>query len=296
MKTNTDTDKTLDQTTTVPVPGPGSTPEVAPESLPEEAAPLSPLMDADGAFSPDWFARFEELQPFAASLAKFRRPEALAKSYAHLERMRGYPDPQDARRMADFRSAVGLPEHEEEFSLPRPEEAPVELWDDALAADMAKVAYRYGVPPQAMSALAQEYTRQGLRALRSAEQARHAAVLRAEAELQQEWGAAYEDNMAQIASVLSSLADRAGVDAAALAENPALRASPDFAKLMLAVADQLQEPPLRSGSPSDSGPREAYRIAHDPTHPLHEAYMRTNHPRHRYANEQYDRLAFGPEH
>ncbi|MDD6812994.1 MAG: hypothetical protein PUD60_01165 [Akkermansia muciniphila] len=294
MKTNTDTDTMPEQPT--PETSPDATPGAAPKAPPAEAAPLPPLMDADGAFSQDWFARFEELQPFAASLAKFRRPEALAKSYAHLERMRGYPDPEDARRMADFRAAVGLPEHEEEFSLPRPEEAPEELWDDALAADIARVAYRYGVPPRAMSALAQEYTRQGLRALRSAEQARHAAVLQAEAELQREWGAAYEDNMAQIASVLASLSDRAGVDAAALAENPALRASPDFAKLMLAVADQLQEPPLRSGSPSDSGPREAYRIAHDPTHPLHEAYMRTNHPRHRYANEQYDLLAFGPEH
>lgn len=269
--------------------------ESATAASPPATGELPPLMDADGAFSQNWFARFEELQSFAASLAKFRRPEALAKSYAHLERMRGYPDPQDARRMADFRAAVGLPEHEEEFALPRPEDAPDELWDDALAADMAKVAYRYGVPPQAMSALAQEYTRQGIRALHAAEQARQAAVQQAESTLQQEWGPAYEGNMAQIASVLTSLAERAGVDAAALADNPALRASPDFAKLMLAAAEQLLEPPLRSGSPAASGPREAYRIAHDPTHPLHEAYMRTNHPRHRYANEEYDRLAFGPQ-
>ena len=49
---------------------------------------------------------------------------------------------------------------------------------------------------------------------------------------------------------------------------------------------------MRVGSPVD-GKNEAHRIAHDPTHPLHEAYMRTSHPRHKYANEQYDRLAFG---
>ena len=86
--------------------------------------------------------------------------------------------------------------------------------------------------------------------------------------------------------------ERAGVDTEALLHNPALRAEPAFAQLMLEAASLLQEAPMRSGMPSD-GRREAHRIAHDPAHPLHEAYMRTSHPQHRYANEQYDRLAFG---
>ena len=91
---------------------------------------------------------------------------------------------------------------------------------------------------------------------------------------------------------LHTMGERAGIDTAALMQNPALQASPDFARLMLEAATLMQEAPLHTGAPSDNR-QEARRIAHDPTHPLHEAYMRTNHPQHRYANEQYDRLAFG---
>jgi hypothetical protein len=61
---------------------------------------------------------------------------------------------------------------------------------------------------------------------------------------------------------------------------------------MLEAAGLMDEAPLHTGGKPDNK-QEAYRIAHDPTHPLHEAYMRTSHPQHRYANEQYDRLAFG---
>ena len=89
-----------------------------PPTPPETTA--SPLLNDDGAFAPGWFTRFEELQPFAATLSKFQRPEALAKSYANLEKLRGYPDTADAARMAAFRAAVGLPPKAEEFTLERP--------------------------------------------------------------------------------------------------------------------------------------------------------------------------------
>ena len=93
-------------------------------------------------------------------------------------------------------------------------------------------------------------------------------------------------------NVLRTLGSRAGVDVAQLMDNPALRADADFARLMLAAASLVEEAPMHRGAPIDSRD-EAHRIAHDPAHPLHEAYMRTSHPRHKYANEMYDRLAFG---
>ncbi len=267
-----------------------STPEPADIPTPEPA-PL-PLMQEDGSFSPEWYSRFEELQPYAATLGKFRRPEALAKSYALLERMKGYPDPADARRMAAFRAAVGLPEQAEAYALPRPEDTPDELWDPALAEALSAVAYEYGVPPMAMGALCEKYAAEGRRMLSATREAEAAAIARADAELQQDWGLHYEENMRTVGSFLSHLGSRAGVDVAELAANPALRANADFARLMLAAASLLEEAPMHAGSPSDSR-EEARRIAGDPSHPLHEAYMRTSHPRHRYANEQYDRLAFG---
>lgn len=264
-------------------------PTVTPAEAPAE--PL-PLVGADGSFSPEWYSRFEELQPYAATLGKFRRPEALAKSYALLERMKGYPDIADTRRMAAFRAAVGLPEQAEAYAIPRPENTPDELWDPALAASLSQVAYEYGVPAAAMGALCEQYATEGRRMLAASQEAEAAAIARADAELQQDWGRRYEANMRTVGSFLSHLGERAGVDVAELAANPALRANADFARLMLAAASLLEEAPMHTGSPTDSR-EEARRIAGDPSHPLHEAYMRTSHPRHRYANEQYDRLAFG---
>ncbi len=270
-------------------------PETTPSSVSSaEGVPLPPLpvMDADGAFTPEWYSRFEELQPYSATLGKFRRPEALAKSYALLERMKGYPDVADTRRMAAFRAAVGLPEQAADYAIPRPEDTPDELWNPELAAALSQVAHEYGVPATAMGALCEKYASEGRRMLAGVREAEAAAIAQADAELQQDWGRQYEDNMRTVGDFLTHLGTRAGVDVAELVSNPALRANADFARIMLAAASMLEEAPLHAGAPMDSR-EEARRIASDPTHPLHEPYMRTSHPRHRYANEQYDRLAFG---
>lgn len=250
------------------------------------------LLAGDGSFCPDWYKQFSDLEPYAASLAKFRRPEALAKSYAHLERLKGYPDPADLRRMEAFRLAVGLPEKAEDYHLTRPEGAADEIWNEDLAEDLAGVAYRYGVPARAMQALSERYSALGTRMLQHSREVEQQAIEQADASLQQEWGKQYEENMQDIGNFLSRLGHEAGVDVDGLMDNPALRANADFARLMLTAAKRTHEAPLHTGSTPD-GPAEARRIAADPSHPLHEAYMRSNHPQHRYANEQYDRLAFG---
>ncbi len=263
-----------------------------PETAPEYAIPDTPLMTADGTFAPDWYKRFDELEPYASTLSKFRRPEALAKSYAHLERLKGYPDTADTRRMAAFRTAVGLPESAEKFSIPRPEDTPDELWNPALVQSMAQVAYEYGVPPKAMEAMCKRYAEEGRRFMQEMQQQQEEKINRADAQLQELWGTRYEDNLRTIDAFLHTMGERAGVNSSALMQHPELRSNPEFAQLMLEAASLMQEAPLHTGSAAD-GKQEAHRIAHDPSHPLHEAYMRTNHPQHRFANEQYDRLAFG---
>lgn len=265
------------------------TPAVPPAGAPETAAAL---MAEDGSFAPDWYKQFDELAPYAATLAKFHRPEALAKSYAHLERLKGYPDTADERRMAAFRASVGLPSSAEEFVLARPEDTPDEIWNPQLVSSLTQVAYEYGVPPKAMEALAQRYAEEGRRWMESCRQEEELAAEQADAALQQEWGVRYEENMNTVATFLTTMGERAGVDVSSLAQNPSLRANADFVKVLLEAAALMQEAPLHTGQQADSR-REAHRIAHDPAHPLHEAYMRTSHPQHRYANDQYDRLAFG---
>lgn len=131
-----------------------------PESGANTMADSMPLLAEDGSFAPEWYNRFEDLQPAARTLAKFKRPEALAKSYAALESLKGYPDPQDAARMKAFRRSVGLPEKAEEFSISRPEDTPDDAWDEALAGKLSQVAYEYGIPAPAMEALAGSYARE----------------------------------------------------------------------------------------------------------------------------------------
>ncbi len=260
------------------------------------SAPAMPMHDAimtqSGEFAPEWYSRFDELKGLAPTLSKFRRPEALAKSYAALERMKGYPGVENKQQMTSFRRSVGLPETAEEYAITRPENTPDELWDEAFVNTISQMAYEYGVPAPAMEALTQKYCGEYARMMKNHQQVEQEALLQADAELQLDWGTQYDDNMAAIGGALERLGSRAGVDVRSLADNPALRTNTDFAKLMLEVAGLMQESPLRTGSSSNSK-EEAYRIAHDPTHPLHEAYMRTSHPQHRYANEQYDRFAFG---
>lgn len=97
------------------------------EALTEAAAqavPLPSLLGEDGGFVPDWYARFDELKGMEKSLSKFKTPEALAKSYAELERLRHYPGVENEEQMARFRRMAGLPESEEDYRLERPESTP----------------------------------------------------------------------------------------------------------------------------------------------------------------------------
>lgn len=118
-----------------------------------QAVPLPSLLGEDGGFVPDWYARFDELKGMEKSLSKFKTPEALAKSYAELERLRHYPGVENEEQMARFRRMAGLPESEEDYRLERPESTPESEWNAGLAERMARTAYRYGVPPEAMNAL-----------------------------------------------------------------------------------------------------------------------------------------------
>lgn len=67
----------------------------------------SGLLGEDGSFVPEWYSRFEELKGTEKSLAKFKTPEALARSYTELERLRRYPGVDNEEQMARFRQMAG---------------------------------------------------------------------------------------------------------------------------------------------------------------------------------------------
>ncbi len=255
---------------------------------------LPPILAEDGSFAPEWYAGFEQLKGAERSLSKFKTPVALAKSYAELERLRAYPGVEQEERMVHYRRMAGLPEHEEDYRLERPESVPEQEWDAGLAEQMARTAYRYGVPPQAMNALQDTMSR----AWRDSVERRQEALLeqeqRAEESLQREWGGSYERNMNRANAALQRLSAECGVDAAALLDNPGLGSNPDVIRLLYQVSRLIDEAPLhRAGAYAPSASDGAARMESDPAHPLYEAYMNVNHPNHKYANEVYDRLMGG---
>ena len=256
-----------------------------------QTEPFPPLLGEDGGFAPDWYARFDELKGMEKSLSKFKTPEALAKSYAELERLRRYPGVENEEQRARSRRLAGLPESEEEYRLERPESTPESEWNAGLAERMARTAYRYGVPPEAMNALQETMAQAYNEAREHMEDARMEMEMQAEQSLQQEWGANYERNMGRAAAVLRRLASETGVDADALLDNPGLGSNPDAIRLLYQASRLLDEAPLHhTGNAAPSPAEEAMRMESDPSHPLYEAYMNVNHPNHKYANELYDRL------
>ncbi|MCC8148906.1 hypothetical protein [Akkermansia sp.] len=253
--------------------------------------PPPALLGEDGGFVPDWYARFDELKGMEKSLSKFKTPEALAKSYAELERLRHYPGVENEEQMARFRRMAGLPESEEEYRLERPESMPESEWNAGLAERMARTAYRYGVPPEAMNALQETMSQAYEEAREQMMDSRMEMETQAEQSLQHEWGANYERNMGRATAALQRLASETGVDADALLDNPGLGSNPDVIRLLYQASRLLDEAPLHhSGAAEPSPEGEAIRMESDPSHPLYEAYMNVNHPNHKYANELYDRL------
>ncbi len=202
-----------------------------------------------------------------------------------------YPGVEDEEQMAEFRRMVGLPDRAELFQLTRPDDVAEHEWNEELATKLAQTAYQYGVPPQAMAALQDTM----LHAYRDADARINDAKAQTEAEteriLQQEWGVNYQRNMNRATATLRNLASEHGLDADALLDNPAVGSDINVIKLLYAVSTLVDEAPLHQSQSFSAGAAdEAHRIESDPTHPLHEAYMKVNHPNHKYANEFYDRL------
>lgn len=251
----------------------------------------SGLLGEDGSFVPEWYSRFEELKGTEKSLAKFKTPEALARSYTELERLRRYPGVDNEEQMARFRQMAGLPDSEEDYRLERPETMPEEEWNPELAERMARAAYRYGGSSGSHERPAGHDGAglpggQGKGAGTADGTGNPGGTVPAE-----RMGRQLRAQHGRATAALQRLASETGVDADALLDNRALGSNPDVIRLLYQVSRLLDEAPLhQEGAAAPSPAEEAMRMESDPSHPLYEAYMSVNHPNHKYANELYDRL------
>lgn len=270
---------------------------------PPETKPLL-LIDAEGQFLPEWWEQHDSLKELGKTLKKFKSPEALARSYAELEKLRTYPDPGDEERMRHIRHFLGVPEKKEDYKLTPPDLAKghESCWDSDLASHIAETAYEYAIPPKAMQALAETFTKEQEQYLdrQQEEIEKRSQDLQEKTlgELKNLWGPHCQTKIERAAHTLGRLCQECGLDSAEFGNNPSLGSNPHLIRLLDHVNFLLGEPELKGHRNADcsTAAEDVKRMEKDPSHPLHEAYMNYSHPNHEYANRLYDKVMFSGDH
>lgn len=256
------------------------------------------ILDQNGQFCSHWWESHDSLKELGKTLKKFKSPETLARSYAELEKIRSYPDPQDEEKMQRMRSFLGLPENKAEYKITAPavEEGQESCWDEALASRMAETAYQYAIPPVAMQALAEAFTKEQSQYQEQLKEQneKQAWEVREQtlSELKELWGPRCQAKLESASHTLNQLCHECGLDPSFLGEDPAIGSHPGVIRLLDHVSGLLGEPPLKGAQTSGSSQaiEDMRRMEKDPGHPLHEAYMNYKHPNHEYANRLYDKV------
>lgn len=266
------------------------------DSTPPHPQDIPEILDPSGQFSQNWWESRPELSELGKTLKKFKSPEALAKSYAELEKIKSYPDPADEQRMKKFRSFLGLPDKEEEYKLTAPElkEGMESCWNSDLANKICSTAYKYAVPPIALQAIADAFMEEQIGYFENLDQEQNQELMKLKednlATLKSHWGSQCKSKLEKASHTLQQLCMEADIDMAPLAHDPVIGSNPEFIRLMEHVGKLMQDNPLKGAEKNagTTGLSDAQRMESDPSHPLYDAYMNYNHPNHEYANSVYD--------
>lgn len=252
--------------------------------------PPASILTEDGNFSPQWYQGNEELTPFGKQLDKFTSPAALAKSYATLERNRTVPaeGAEDAAVEA-FRKANGVPGTHEEYELKLPESMPdgVEVNEDAMA-QYKEVFHGLHLTPYQAQKLTESHIEITGKMFADMQGQVYTSHQEAAANLQKEWGNAYDAKLEAAQGAFDWLCAKAGVNS----EEVGFVNDPAFAKIMSAVAAITSESPVIGvggvGQSFKGGKQEAHEVMTNKNHPDYEAFYNPQDPRH---NEVQDRVA-----
>lgn len=207
-------------------------------------APSSPnlVFNPDGSFAENWHQAFgDEFSAHSETASRFKNPGDLLKSYVHL-RSTGpvYPDstatPDQVER---FRQLANVPSTPEAYNLPIPEQLPEGVsFDNAAAAEFAKIAHQYHVPAPALRALMEKQLSFATAEAEKNRQLMQGSQEEARNSLISEWKSDYTANLSTVRHLTERFGEAAGVDEVsvkALANNPA------FARIMHQVAQLNRE-------------------------------------------------------
>lgn len=205
----------------------------------------------------------------------------------------------DEAAMTAWREALGMNKEfaGEEFLPAAPEGLPEGVWDAEAVEVLGRKAWELGIPKDAFAGIVNEFAARSAEAQNAAEAAEVERVEGVKGELEVLWGEDYEAHMQGAVKAINSLCKMAGMekeDAEEIKNDPAVGTNLRVLRLLAQMGAMLGDEGAKglgaSASGSGSGATEAARIMNDPSHPLHEAFMSLDHPNHKFANSEYDRL------
>ena len=205
----------------------------------------------------------------------------------------------DEAAMTAWREALGMNKEfaGDEFLPAAPEGLPEWVWDAEAVEVLGRKAWELGVPKEAFEGIVHEFATRSAEAHRAADAAEAERVAAVKAELEGLWGEGYDGHMQGAVKAINALCKMAGMgeeDAEEIRNDPAVGTNLRVLRLLAQMGAMLGDEGAKglraSASGSGSGAAEAARIMNDPSHPLHEAFMSLDHPNHRFANSEYDRL------
>jgi hypothetical protein len=251
----------------------------------------------DGKFAQGLSGRLsDDLKPYAGSIRKFEGTpiQDVLKSYGELEKKLGQrmqPPGAEARpeEVAAWRKNLGVPEKPDGYGIARPEDVPVELWNDELVRGFTAVAHKHHIPAAAAQELVQWWNGQQMAAISryqgEAADGREAMVQG----LQSEWGERYEANL-QGAQRVAAMA-RLDVNDPQIGDNPGvIRALHAMASLV----SEDRQVTGGSGALRLTRLQQADDIQTNKSNPMYDDYHGANGPeRQAMVAEQIRRLRIG---
>ncbi|RBP37003.1 hypothetical protein DES53_115144 [Roseimicrobium gellanilyticum] len=251
----------------------------------------------DGKFAQGLSAKLsDDLKPYAGSIRKFEGTpiQDVLRSYGELEKKLGQrmqPPGPEARpeEVAAWRKNLGVPEKPDGYGIARPEDVPVELWNEEMVRGFTAVAHKHHIPAAAAQELVQWWNGQQMSAVSRyhTEAVNHREAL--VQGLQSEWGERYETNL-QGAQRVAAMA-RLDVNDPAIGDNPTvIRALHAMASL---VSEDRQETG-GSGALRLTRQQQADDIQTNKSNPLYGDYHGANgSERQAMVAEQIRRLRMG---
>lgn len=257
------------------------------ETAPAPADNAAPATPAPAETQPaDWRAALPEDIRAAPSMAKFKDPAELAKSYLEAEKLigrKGVVVPGEnatPEEVAAFRAALGVPDAPDGYGLAAPEGLPDGVWNEDSAKAFAAKAHELGIPPAAAKGLAEWFAKAQAEALGAAEPWQPV--------LEKEWGAKFQDNL----DLAQRAARQFGADEATLAKLASAAGDANVMRMFHRIGAALGEDQpagMATASAPMTGERAreaALAIIGDKSSPYHQPL----HPEHRATVQKVTRL------